>query len=129
DVKIGDSLVFDVQGVPIKAFISGVRKVDWPKDPPNFIFVFPSGLLEYAPQIFVVSTRVHDQEQANQFQRALVTDFPNVSLLDLRLILTTVNNLFDKLGLIVRFLALFSIVTGLIVLAGAVINSKFLRMR
>src|SRR5690606_26752464 len=40
DVKIGDSLVFDVQGVPIKAFISGVRKVDWPKDPPNFIFVF-----------------------------------------------------------------------------------------
>lgn len=129
DVKIGDSLVFDVQGVPIKAFISGVRKVDWPKDPPNFIFVFPSGLLEYAPQIFVVSTRVDDQEQANQFQRALVTDFPNVSLLDLRLILTTVNNLFDKLGLIVRFLALFSIVTGLIVLAGAVINSKFLRMR
>jgi putative ABC transport system permease protein len=28
DVKIGDSLVFDVQGVPIKAFISGVREVD-----------------------------------------------------------------------------------------------------
>ena len=39
------------------------------------------------------------------------------------------NELFDKLGLIIRFLALFSIITGLVVLAGAVINSKFLRIK
>lgn len=129
DIKIGDSLVFDVQGVPVKAFISGVREVDWPKDPPNFIFVFPNGVLENAPQIFVTTTRVDKPEQANRFQQSLVMQFPNVSLLDLRLILTTVNELFDKLGLIIRFLALFSIVTGLVVLAGAVINSKFLRIK
>lgn len=129
DIKIGDSLVFDVQGVPVKAFLAGVREVDWPKDPPNFIFVFPTGVLEHAPQIFVTSTRVEEPAQANKFQQALVMQFPNVSLLDLRLILTTVNQLFDKLGLIVRFLALFSIVTGLVVLAGAVINSKFLRIK
>jgi len=129
DVKVGDSLVFDVQGVPVKAFIAGVREVDWPKDPPNFIFVFPTGVLENAPQIFVTATRVDDPAQANRFQQALVMEFPNVSLLDLRLILTTVNELFDKLGLIIRFLALFSIVTGLVVLAGAVINSKFLRIK
>ncbi|HEX8040248.1 MAG TPA: FtsX-like permease family protein [Chryseosolibacter sp.] len=129
DAKIGDSLVFDVQGVPVKAFIGGVREVDWPKDPPNFIFVFPQGVLENAPQIYVTSTRVEGPAQANKFQQDLVMQFPNVSLLDLRLILTTVNELFDKLGLIIRFLALFSIATGLIVLAGAVINSKFVRMK
>jgi putative ABC transport system permease protein len=129
NVTIGDSLVFDVQGVPVKAFINGVREVDWPKDPPNFIFVFPTGVLEDAPQIFVTTTRVEKQEQANRFQQALVMQFPNVSLLDLRLILTTVNQLFDKLGLIIRFLALFSILTALVVLAGAVINSKFARIK
>ena len=129
DAKIGDSLVFDIQGVPVKAFISGVREVDWPKDPPNFIFVFPNGVLEHAPQVYVTATRVEKAAQANRFQQALVMQFPNVSLLDLRLILTTVNELFDKLGLIIRFLALFSIVTGLVVLAGAVINSKFVRIK
>lgn len=129
DITVGDSLVFDVQGVPVKAFISGVREVDWPKDPPNFIFVFPNGVLEQAPQIFVTTTRVDEPAQANRFQQALVMQFPNVSLLDLRLILTTVNQLFDKLGLIVRLLALFSMVTGLIVLAGAVMNSKFVRIK
>ena len=59
----------------------------------------------------------------------MVTEYPNVSLIDLRLILETVNQLFDKLGLVVRFLALFCLVTGLVVLAGAVANSKFVRMK
>jgi putative ABC transport system permease protein len=129
EASIGDSLVFDVQGIPMKVRIAGIRKVDWPKDPPNFIFVFPTGALENAPQIFVTATRIDNQQQANSFQQQLVMQFPNVSLIDLRLILSTVNDLFNKLGLVIRFLALFSIVTGLVVLAGAVINSKFLRMK
>ncbi|MCA6416956.1 MAG: FtsX-like permease family protein [Cytophagales bacterium] len=128
-LKIGDSLVFDLQGVPMKAWIGGIRKVNWPKDPPNFIFVFPTGVLENAPQIYVASTRVDDPQVATRFQRALVTDYSNVSLIDLRLILSTVDELFNKIGLVVRFLALFSIVTGLVVLAGAVMNSKFVRMK
>ncbi len=128
-VKIGDSLVFDMQGVPVKVFIGGIRKVDWPKDPPNFMFVFPTGVLDQAPQVFVTATRIDDQSRANQFQQALVQQYPNVSLIDIRLILSTVNDLFNKLGLVVRFLALFSIITGLVVLAGAVINSKFVRIR
>jgi putative ABC transport system permease protein len=128
-VTVGDSLVFDVQGIPVKARIAGIRKVDWPKDPPNFIFVFPTGVLENAPQIYVTATRIDDQQQANRFQQQLVMQYPNVSLIDLRLILSTVNQLFDKLGLVIRVLALFSIITGLVVLAGAVINSKFVRIK
>jgi putative ABC transport system permease protein len=129
DISLGDSLVFDIQGVPVKAHIAGIRKVDWPKDPPNFIFVFPTKVLENAPQIFVTTTRIDDQQKANAFQQQLVLQYPNVSLIDLRLILSTVNGLFQKLGLVIRFLALFSVITGLIVLAGAVINSKYLRIK
>lgn len=128
-LKVGDSLEFDMQGVPVKAIISGVRKVQWPKDPPNFIFVFPSKVLESAPQIWVATTRIKDEADASSFQKALVTNFPNVSLIDLRLVLRTINELFAKIGLVVRFLALFSVITGLVVLAGAVINSKFIRIK
>ena len=128
EVDVGDSLVFDIQGVPLRATISGIRKVDWPKDPPNFIFVFPHGVIDKAPQIWVAATRVGEKGD-HQFQQELVLGFPNVSLLDLRLILNTVEELFSKVGLVVRFLALFSIITGLIVLAGAVVNSKFVRIK
>jgi putative ABC transport system permease protein len=128
-VGVGDSIVFDVQGVLVKTHINGIRKVDWPKDPPNFILVFPTGVLEKAPQIWAATTRVDDLAQAGRFQQELVMGFPNVSLLDLRLVLKTINDLFAKIGLVIRFLALFSIVTGLVVLAGAVINSKFVRIK
>lgn len=129
EVEVGDTLVFDIQGVALGATISGVRGVDWPKDPPNFIFVFPNGVLNKAPQIWVAATRVGEKDGSQRFQQELVMGFPNVSLLDLRLILSTVEDLFDKVGLVVRFLALFSIITGLVVLAGAVVNSKFVRIR
>ena len=128
-LKIGDSLLFDVQGLPVKVFLGGIRKVDWPKDPPNFIFVFPKGVIDNAPQIYVAATRLDDSPKATKFQQELVQFFPNISLFDLRLILSTINSIFEKIGMVVRFLALFSIVTGLIVLAGAVMNSKYLRMK
>jgi putative ABC transport system permease protein len=129
NVKPGDSLVFDIQGVPLKARIAGIRKVEWSNDPPNFIFVFPVGVLEEAPQIFVTTTHIDNQQEANAFQQQLVTQYPNVSLIDLRLVLSTVQQLFDKVSLVVRFLALFSIITGLVVLAGAIINSRFARIK
>jgi putative ABC transport system permease protein len=128
-LKIGDSLLFDVQGLPVKVFLAGIRKVDWPKDPPNFIFVFPKGVIDNAPQIYVAATRLDDSPKASKFQQELVAFYPNVSLFDLRLILSTINSIFEKIGMVVRFLALFSIITGLIVLAGAVMNSKYLRMK
>ncbi len=129
ELKIGDSIVFDVQGVPIKTYLSGVRDVDWPVDPPNFIFVFPTRLLEDAPQIFVLTTRIDAQTKANKYQRELVALFPNVSLIDLKLVLSTLNEFFDKVSFVIRFMALFSVITGMVVLAGVVINSKYLRLR
>ncbi|HRI80102.1 MAG TPA: FtsX-like permease family protein, partial [Cyclobacteriaceae bacterium] len=128
-INIGDSLVFDIQGVPLKARISGIRKVEWPKDPPNFIFVFPKGVIENAPQIWVAATHVAGLKQANRFQQELVQEFPNVSLIDLRLVLSTVEDIFRKISVVIRFLALFSIITGLVVLAGAVVNSKYVRIK
>ena len=129
NLKLGDSLVFDVQGILVKTFISGIRKVDWPIDPPNFIFVFPKGAIDNAPQIWVAATRVDDSAKATKFQQELIAFFPNVSMFDLRLLLSTINSIFEKVGMVVRFLAVFSILTGLIVLAGAVMNSKYLRMK
>ncbi|MEQ8927929.1 MAG: FtsX-like permease family protein, partial [Fulvivirga sp.] len=129
EVGVGDTVIFDVQGIPITTYISGIRDVDWPVDPPNFIFVFPNGVLEQAPQIYVLTTRIDAQSVASQYQRQLVALFPNVSLIDLSLILSTINEFFDKVSFVIRFMALFSVLTGLVVLAGAVSNSRYLRLR
>ena len=129
EVNIGDTVTFDVQGIPMTTYVSGIRDVEWQKDPPNFIFVFPNGVLEEAPQTYVLTTKVKDDGKANAYQRELVTMYPNVSLIDLRLILSTIDEFFGKVSFVIQFMALFSILTGLVVLAGAVINSKYLRLK
>ncbi len=128
-LALGDTVVFDVQGIPISTRIGGIREVDWPQDPPNFIFVFPGNVLEEAPQIYVLTTRVSNQVISDKYSREIVAKFPNISLLDLRLILKTIDEFFQKVAFIIQFMALFSILTGLIVLAGAVLNSKYARLK
>ncbi len=129
NVGIGDSVVFDVQGVPVTTVIGGIRDVEWSEDPPNFIFVFPKGVLEKAPQFNVITTNIEDKQKGAKFQRELVAAFPNVSLIDLTLIIKTLSDFFDKVAFIIQFLALFSVATGLVVLSGAVVNSKYLRLK
>lgn len=128
-LAIGDEVVFDVQGVPVRTTVGSVRAVDWQRVQPNFFVVFPEGVLEEAPQFHVVVTRIDDPQTSARFQQETVSRFPNVSMIDLSLILGTLNDILGKVSLIVRFMALFSVFTGVIVLVGVVTNSRLQRMQ
>jgi len=127
--KVGDELVFDVQGIAMATRIGSVREVDWQRMMPSFFVLFPQGVLEAAPQFHVIVTRAPSNEQSARLQQAMVQRFPNVSGIDLALILNTVDAILNKVAFVIRFMALFSIMTGLIVLAGAVITSRYQRIQ
>jgi putative ABC transport system permease protein len=128
-VAIGDEIVFDVQGVPVKARIDSLRKVDWRRMQPNFFMVFPEGALEAAPKFHIMALRVADAAQSARVQQAVVRDHPNVSAIDLALIIQTIDGVYSKASFVVEFLALFTVVTGGIVLAGAVLIGRSQRVR
>ena len=56
-VDIGDSLEFEIQGVPLRTQVANLREVDWQRVRPNFFAVFPEGVLETAPQFYVIAAR------------------------------------------------------------------------
>jgi putative ABC transport system permease protein len=128
-IGLGDALQFEIQGVPITARVASIREVDWQRVQPNFFMVFPEGVLETAPQFYAIVARAESQPAAARLQRAVVERFPNVSLIDLSLILNTLNSILGKVSAALRFVALFTIVTGLAVLASAVLGSRAQRMR
>ncbi len=128
-VTLGDELVFDIYGVPLTTTVGSIREVDWQRFQPNFFMVFPEGILEGASQFYVQVIRVPSNAISAQLQRAVVQKFPNVSTIDLTLILATVDSVLGKVSFAVRFVALFSILTGLMVLAGAVLTSRYQRLR
>ena len=128
-VKIGDELTFNVQGAPLKALVGSTRKVDWNRIQTNFILIFPSGVLEDAPQFHVLLTQVPSNELSAKYQQAVVKTFPNISMIDLGLVLSVLDEILDKMGFVIRFMAAFSIITGLIVLIASVLISKYQRIR
>lgn len=128
-VDIGDQLAFNVQGVIMNTEVSSVRTVDWSRMQPNFSIVFPKGVLENAPQFRVITTKVQDEDASADLQQDLVRLFPNISIIDLRQVLSVVEDLLNKIAWLINFMAFFSILTGIIVLLGAVRTSKFQRIK
>ena len=55
--------------------------------------------------------------------------FPGVSAIDLALILQTVMGIVAKAVFVITFMAAFTVVTGIVVLAGAVLTGRFQRIR
>lgn len=128
-VDVGDPLSFNVQGVIMNTEVASIRTVDWSQMQPNFSIVFPEGVLESAPQFRVMTTKVENEEASATLQQQLVRSFPNISIIDLRQVLTVVENILNKIAWLINFMAFFSILTGIIVLLGAVRTSKFQRIR
>ncbi|MET0242844.1 MAG: FtsX-like permease family protein [Flavitalea sp.] len=129
NIRIGDSLLFNVQGALIPTVVASFREVDWNRVQTNFRVIFPSGVLEKAPQFHVLITRIPGAEVSAKFQQAIVTSFPNISIIDVGLILNVLDDILGKIGFVIKFMAGFSIVTGLVVLVASVLLSKYQRIK
>ena len=129
NVAIGDELLFNVQGALVRTVLGSLREIQWNRVQTNFLVLFPTGILEKAPQFHVLMTKVDSEQRSAAFQQAVVRQFPNISVIDLTLILKTINSMLDKVAFVIRFMALFSIITGLIVFISSVMISKFQRIK
>ncbi|MTI89373.1 MAG: FtsX-like permease family protein [Balneolaceae bacterium] len=129
DLSLGDTLTWDVQGIPIQSYIASTREADWDQPQPNFFVVFPKGVLEAAPQFFATTIIVPSQEASMALQREIVQAYPNVSAIDIGQIINSVKELIGKITFVIQFIGFFSIITGLIVLAGTTATSRFQRIR
>ena len=129
NVNIGDTMSFNVQGALMRTVVGSLREVNWKGIRTNFLVVFPKGMLEEAPQFHVLLTRVPSQQVSAQFQQAMVKQYANVSIIDLGLVLHVLDDLMSKISFVIRFMAGFSIVTGIVVLIASVLISKYQRLQ
>ena len=128
NANIGDELLFNVQGALIKTYVGSYREIEWNRVQTNFLVLFPRGVLEEAPQFNVLVTKTNSTDYAARYQQAIVRNFPNISIIDLGLILNTLEEVLGRISFVIRFMALFSIATGLLVLLSSVITSKYQRI-
>lgn len=129
DLELGDRITWDFQGVPIESRVTSMRSVDWARFATNFFFVFPTGVLEPAPQSFVALMRVERADDRAAIQRDLVRRHSNITVIDVAQVQQALEEILGKVTLAIRFMAVFSTLAGVVVLIGAVATSRFQRMR
>jgi putative ABC transport system permease protein len=129
NVKLGDVISWNVQGVEIPTRITSLRKVVWTRFEPNFFVVFPPPLLQAAPKQYLLLAQVRDPAAVTLLQREVVNQFSNISSIDLTAIKRTVDQIVGRVSLAIRFMALFSLAVAIPVLFSAVSATRRARIR
>ena len=129
-IQVGDRMRFDVLGRVITARVASIRRVQWEDfRAGGFMFVFSPGTFEGAPHTYISTVRGPQDDRARaQMQAAIVAKFPNVSIIDLREILTTIRDVVDKVTLGVTVVGGLVLFSGTLILIGAVSMTKFRRI-
>ena len=128
-IGVGDHLVFNVQGIEVDTVVSSIREVDWQRMRPNFFTVFPVGVLEDAPNTHIVFTRTRGAEDTALLQQKVVEAFPNITAIDLGLILGTLQTILKQVEYLLRFMGSFSVFIGGVVLAGTIFTGHYQRAK
>ena len=130
-INLGDVMRFDVLGRAIHAKVSGIRRVEWRDGRSGgFMFVFGAGTFEDAPHWFIAPVRSNlpDPAERARLTHDLVVKFPNVSVIDLREVLVTIRKVFGVVTVAIDVVGSLVILTGGLILVGAVAVTKFQRV-
>jgi putative ABC transport system permease protein len=129
-VKLGDTLRFDIAGMPAEGRITSLRKVDWGSMRVNFFVIFPSDVLDDLPATYIAAFRAPDGREAGAaFDNALSHDFPNITNVDVTASIAQVQRVLDQVIRAVEFLFGFTLAAGLVVLFAAVTATREARAK
>jgi len=130
DIQLGDEMRFDVLGRIVAARVTSVREVNF-RDfrAGGFEIVFRPGPFDNAPHSFVASLKGPGDIVARaRMQGAIVARYPNLSVIDLREILDAVQGIFNTITPAVTAIGALVLLSGGLILVGAVSMTKFRRV-
>jgi putative ABC transport system permease protein len=127
-LKVGMPLTFVVGQKTIAVKVAAIYKVTGEHPFARSEFVMPEALLEGQPVVWYGD--VHARPAAiPDIERALFAAYPTVTVINIADIVETIQGVVDQITLVIRFLAAFSILSGLIILASSVAGTRFRRIR
>ncbi|HKE85702.1 MAG TPA: FtsX-like permease family protein [Vicinamibacterales bacterium] len=129
-IQLGDEMRFDVLGRIVTARVRSFRSVDF-RDfrAGGFMIVFRPGPFDTAPHTYIAAVKGAPDAMARaRMQGQLVTQYPNVSVIDLREVIKTIKTIVDNVTLAVTIVGGLVLLSGTLILVGAVSMTKFRRV-
>jgi putative ABC transport system permease protein len=127
-IQTGSILEFDVGGTTVKGKVANIRDVEFSRPGTSNQFIFSPGALDGLPTSYIGAVQIPGSQVA-EFQRAFFKQFPQITSIDVGQVLTRVQDLLNKVSHVIRFVALFAILSGVIILAAGVVSTRYQRIR
>ena len=128
NVKMGDQVRFDIQGIEITGQITSIR-ARFEKGPsPYFYFLFEPSVLSSAPQIQFATAHVR-ADDIPDLQGKLVRQFPAITTIDGTAIAQQVQELVTQMSRLVYIFTLLALLTGVMVLISSLLSTSQDRMQ
>lgn len=118
-LKLGDRLTVDVLGREMTARLTSLRAIDWASLGINFVMIFSPGSLDGVPQTWIETARATSGAML-PLERAVAAQFPNVSAIAVRDVLSQLGGVVAAVAIALRLTAAVALIAGMLVLAGAV---------
>ncbi len=118
-VNLGDVIKVNVLGRDIDLTVTSLRDVQWRTMGINYVMIASPGLLERAPHSHIATLKLPDNEQA-ALLKAVTDALPNVTGIRVSDVLASVSVLFGQLATGLAATGALTLVSGMLVLGGAV---------
>jgi len=125
---LGSTVEIEAGGVVRKLTVAAIYRADGNHLGARIAFVLPSGQLEKLPATWYGAAHV-DPSQVGVLERALFQVYPTVTVINIADVLERIESVVNQITFVVRFLAGFSILAGLTILASSIASTRFRRMR
>ena len=119
DLELGDPITLNVLGREITAEVRHVRRVEWRGMQLNFALLLSPEPLRRAPHSYVATVSATPEAEV-RIERLLAREFPQVTVVRVREALGRVAELMGSIATAARAVGAITLLSGALVLAGAV---------
>jgi putative ABC transport system permease protein len=127
NVKLGDTLTYDIAGSKITLTVASIRKVEWDSMRANFFAVTPPDTLKAFSASYM--TAFYLPKNQDDALNSMLQQFPNFTVIDVASLMNQVRDIMNKLSTAVGFVFSFCVVAGIIVLYAALVATRASRLQ
>ena len=127
NIKLGDTLTYDIAGNKITLTVTSIRKVEWDSMRANFFAVTPPETLKAFSASYM--TAFYLPKQQDIVLNSMLQQFPNVTVIDVASVMNQVRDIMNKLATAVSFVFGFCVLAGVIVLYAALVATRASRLQ
>jgi putative ABC transport system permease protein len=127
-IHVGTPMELVIGSIDRTLKVGAIYKSDGQHLSARVVFVVPSGMVKDQPATWYGGVHL-DPRQVGAMERAFFAAFPTITVINVADVLERIESVVDQITFVVRLLAGFSILAGLMILASSIASTRFRRMR